>query len=114
MRAANLSKLATIPPVTRIDALTPEQEARFAEWRDRWIATGLRTGKADRERAEKAIATYYRAAKLDPPKRIVWVSSPLVGALAFPAALLLTETQKGDPAAVDSAVDSAEIGRAHV
>ena len=72
----------TIKRVNRIDRLTPEQEAQFSAWRERWITAGLQTGIADRPKFEKAVTDCYRAAGLEPPKRVVWVSSPIVLALA--------------------------------
>lgn len=66
----------------RIDKLTPEQEAQLGEWRDRWLAIGLSTTPADREAAESGVIAAYRAARLDPPQFIVWLRSPLEGAIA--------------------------------
>ena len=86
-----MSALAGVPKVARIDRLTDEQRARMPEWRDRWIEIGLRAGAADRPKFEVAVAECYRAAKLAPPQRIVWVSSPLVLAIAAPAAALAIE-----------------------
>lgn len=40
---------------TKLPRLTPQQEARMSEWRDRWIASGLRTGPANRERVRSAV-----------------------------------------------------------
>ena len=40
---------------TKIESLTPEQEARFDEFVDKWTAIGLSTEPADRPRAEAAI-----------------------------------------------------------
>ena len=62
--------------MSRIESLTPEQEARLAEFRDRWTAIGLSTEPADRPRAEAGIVVAYAAAGLKPP-RIVWCGSPL-------------------------------------
>jgi hypothetical protein len=59
-----------------IDRLTEEQIAKLAEFRDRWIAIGLSTEPADRERAERAIGEMYRAAELRPPAVIEWCCSP--------------------------------------
>lgn len=73
----------------RITKLTKAQEARFAEWRDRWIEIGLNTTPtSDEDRASFAVAVAkcYRAANMPPPKRVVWVKSPLVLALAAPIA----------------------------
>ena len=97
----------------RIDELTQEQRARFAEWRDKWIAVGLSTEPANRLKFEAAVEECYRATKLEPPKRIVWVPSPIVGAIAFPIAaylLALRErlaTAKRDQRAVRGAVRGA-------
>lgn len=87
----------------RIDALTAEQTARMPEWRDKWISIGLSTERADRGRFERAIPACYAAAELPPPKRVVWVSSPLVMALAAPLAANLL----GKGGAVDDAVRGA-------
>src|SRR5215472_1375565 len=68
--------------VTNITSLTESQRARFPEWRDRWIAAGLSTEPADRTRAEAAYRACYRYTGLDDGVPIVWVESPIVGALA--------------------------------
>ena len=61
----------------RIEKLTPEQEARFPEFVDRWLKIGLSTEKADHAKAEDAIKRAYEVAKLQAPSRFVWASSPL-------------------------------------
>ena len=87
--------------VTRVDKLAPEQEARFGEWRDKWIKIGLSTEPADRPRFEAAVADCYRFAGLAPPKRVVWVQSPLVVAFAGPiASLILWQRANGKGGAV--------------
>lgn len=94
----------------KITKLTEEQSSRMAEWRDRWIRIGLSTEPANRGRFEGAVVECYRAAGLEKPKAIIWVSSPVVGALAAPAAALLIELIRNppkSPRAVDSAVGSA-------
>ena len=63
--------------VSKIEKLTPEQIARFPEFRERWTKIGLCTDPADRPRAEAAIHESYRAAGLQPPRKIVWCGSPL-------------------------------------
>ena len=73
---------------TRIEKLTPEQEARLPEFRDKWLAIGLATGPADRVAAEKACKMAYEVAKLAPPKTIYWADSPFQG-LVMAAALSL-------------------------
>jgi len=64
---------------TKIDKLTPEQEARFPEFRERCISNGLGVGRADRARAEAGAALAYKAAGLPFPKQIYWFDSPLAG-----------------------------------
>ena len=57
--------------VTRVDELTDEQRARFDEWADRWVAIGLRTGRADRARFEVAMRECYHYAGVDSPGVVV-------------------------------------------
>jgi len=69
------------------------------------IADGLRCEPADRKVAEESIRTIYRCSGLNGDVPVVWVPSPIVGALAAPlAALAIGGSRK---AAVDSAVYSA-------
>ena len=62
--------------MSRIEKLTAEQEARMAEWRERWTAIGLSTEPSNRPEAERGIVLAYSNAKLPTP-RIVWCNSPL-------------------------------------
>ena len=66
----------------RIEALTPEQESRLGEYRDKWVRIGLATGAADRPAVEAGIREAYRAGGLAPPQVILWLRSPLAGAVA--------------------------------
>lgn len=59
-----------------ITSLTEAQEKQLAIYRDKWIEIGLKTGPANRARAEKLIIAAYEAANLTPPKEIVWFDSP--------------------------------------
>ena len=94
--------------VKRIDKLTKAQTDAMPAWRDKWIKIGLSTEPADRPRFERAVAECYRAAKLVPPKTIVWVSSPIVMAFAAPiAAAIIERAKKQKPGAVRGAVDGA-------
>src|SRR4051794_24229181 len=77
--------------VARVDELTDAQRARFGEWGDRWVEIGLRTGPADRERFEAAMRDCYDYAGLEWPGVVVWVPSPLVLAIAAPAAASMLE-----------------------
>ena len=94
----------------RIDALTDEQQARIPEWVERWTAIGLQTGDADWERFERGARAAYQFAGLEPPKRVVHVSSPLVLALAAPIADHLLMRDDAVRVAVRDAVDVAVGG----
>ena len=62
-------------------SLMDEHRAQFKPWAERWIANAMSTkpmDDEDRAAMAEAINGMYRAAKLDPPKRIVFVSSPFV------------------------------------
>ena len=91
----------------RVDALSDYERSMMAQWADKWIEIGLRTGPADRHKFETAVRACYRYAGLDDPQVIVWVRSPLVLALAAPIAAEIIERipdrLKGR-AAVDGAV----------
>ena len=91
--------------VKSIKKLTDDQKSAMPAWRDKWIKIGLSTEPADRPRAEAAYRECYRAANLRDDVPIVWVESPLVGALAAPTAANLLAYWRHS--AVDSAVDSA-------
>ena len=63
-----------------IESLTPEQEARFPEFMEKWSQIALSTAPADRPKAERGVRAIYETAGLKPPK-IVWCTSPLVSGL---------------------------------
>ncbi|WP_305789454.1 DUF6745 domain-containing protein [Symbioplanes lichenis] len=73
--------------------LTPAQETAAAAVEDQWLAAGLATGPAHRPAAEEAVALAYRAAGLEPPTHVYWLSSPRAGAVA--AALLASPSPQG-------------------
>ena len=68
--------------MTRIEALTPEQEALLPVWRERWRERALCTDRCDRPRIEAAVAEIYRACGHEPPKVVVWMDSPIGGCVA--------------------------------
>ena len=70
----------------RIAELTEGQRGRMAAWAQEWVTRGLATGPVDRGAVEEAIEARYRLAGLRWPGRVVWVPSPVVGALAAPLA----------------------------
>ncbi|MER6161506.1 hypothetical protein ABT147_39300 [Streptomyces sp. NPDC001868] len=49
---------------------------------ERWLRAGLSTERCDRPAAEAAVAARYRAHGLPAPETVVWMDSPLGGALA--------------------------------
>ena len=65
-----------------ITSLTPEQEAMLAQVRDEWIGHGLSTEPADRPAAEAGVRLAYERAGLTPPSAMVWLDSPMAGAIA--------------------------------
>ena len=77
----------------RIEQLTEEQTARFSEFREQWLEIGLSTEPADRPRAEAGVNLAYEAAGLKPPSLVIWLDSPMAGAMG--AALLRGETKVG-------------------
>ena len=76
--------------MAKITKLTPAQVARIPEVRDHWLSVGLSTERADRPRAEAGVRLAYEAAGLAPPKIIIWLDSPMAGAMG---AALLTGTK---------------------
>ena len=94
-------------------SLTPEHEARFPEWRDRWIANAMSTTPmtdTDRHLCRDAVNGLYAAANLPPPKHIVFVPSPFVLGFAggFAAAIWhMAKTGFTPIQATDQAADHA-------
>ncbi|MGW0198366.1 DUF6745 domain-containing protein [Nonomuraea sp. NPDC003201] len=50
--------------------------------RQEWLAHGISTEPADRAESERGVVDAYRAAGLEPPRRIIWLDSPMAGAIA--------------------------------
>ena len=99
--------------VKYISKLTKEQEEMMPQWVEKWIRIGLKTGKTDWKTFDRYMPVYYKKAGLKYPKRIVRVSSPLVGALASSiAGKILNSGAVGDAVvdAVSGAVDDAVRG----
>jgi hypothetical protein len=91
-----------------ITKLTYAQGAKFPDYVKKWTDIGLCTLPADRPRAEAAIRKLYELSELSPPREIVWVESPIVGAFAAAiTARILSENPSRFYSAVDSAVYSA-------
>src|SRR6266540_7299297 len=66
--------------------LTDDQRAQMPAWAERWIRIGLSTEPMDLPRFSDGVRACYRFAKIEEPRVIVPVSSPLVLALAAPIA----------------------------
>ena len=80
--------------VMRVDKLTGEQRAKMDAWADQWIEVGLRLGAADRPKFEGAAKRCYEAAGIPWHGNVIWVSSPLVMAIAAPVAAFVIELNK--------------------
>jgi hypothetical protein len=64
----------------KLEKLTPDQIAKFPEYREKWLKIGLSTAPLDRTRAAKAIDKVYECAGLAAPKIKVFLDSPYAGA----------------------------------
>ena len=60
----------------KIDNITPEQTARFAEWAKKWIDIGLSTEPADFDTAHLAALKTYKLCNLDRPMVVLRMGSP--------------------------------------
>jgi hypothetical protein len=58
------------------------QLAILGEVASEWLAAVMAAGPTDREAAEAGVDRAYRSARLAPPERVVWLGSPLAGAVA--------------------------------
>ena len=68
-------------PTGKTEKLTAKQVAQLALYRARWLGYGLSTAQAEREKAVRHIGAAYRAAGLEPPPIVVWLASPMAGAI---------------------------------
>lgn len=59
-----------------IESLTEAQTKQLEVYKNKWIGIGLKTGPANRARAEKLINQAYEAAGLKAPGTIIWFDSP--------------------------------------
>jgi len=78
---------------TKLNKLSPEQEAQIPIVRDEFLRIGFSTEPADFEAAEQAVRDAYAVANLPPPKIIIRLASPREGAIA---AAILKGTRLGD------------------
>lgn len=62
--------------MTKIDKLTPEQEAQLSVYRDKWIKIGLSTERVDPVEATQAVHLLYKCGGLEPPQRILFANGP--------------------------------------
>jgi hypothetical protein len=78
--------------------LTEEHRSRFPEIRDKWIRNAFDTTpmtEEARQRCREAVIGMYRAAKLPPPKNIVFVPSPFVLRFASGFASAIWKNRRG-------------------
>ena len=59
----------------KIETITPEQEARFPEWVEKWTAIGLSTERADFETAKTAVLALYEIIG-QPKPQVILSKSP--------------------------------------
>jgi hypothetical protein len=62
--------------------LSPSQEALLSAVVGEWAQTVVARGPVDRVAAEAGMRSAYRAAGLEPPETVIWLGSPLAGAVA--------------------------------
>ena len=68
--------------VTRIEKMTPEQEAQIPEWVERHVKLALDPEvKFDEKLVKKGVLGCYKATGFEKPKHVVFVDSPWEGAL---------------------------------
>jgi hypothetical protein len=65
--------------ITKLNKLTPAQEAQMVTVRDKWLQVGLKTEPANRTATEEGVRLAYKAAGLEEPKIVIWLDSPFAG-----------------------------------
>lgn len=89
--------------------LTPEHREQLKPWADKWIANAMSTQKMtaeDREVCRAAVTGLYKAAKLEPPRNTVFVSSPFVLAFAGGFSAATWWASKNQPQAAEVVVSN--------
>jgi hypothetical protein len=82
----------------KLYSLTDEHRAQLKPWADKWIANNLNTARytdADKAACTQAIKDLYKAADLAEPDAVVFVRSPIEGAIVYGIAASLLHTQGG-------------------
>lgn len=98
----------------QINELTPEQEAKIPEYRERFLQIGLSTEPTNKEKAEAAIRRSYEYLHKSDPKmcvpnpEFVWADSPKLGAKL--AAQYAKGTQDVTPEEIKEQADMASYG----
>lgn len=91
-----------------IKTLNKKQEALIPKFVDKWVKIGLSTEPTNRKLVEKWIPKYYEMGGLEPPKKIIFCSSPIVSGLACSIAYSILKNKKSSVRSkVESAVNSA-------
>ncbi len=65
--------------IEQICELTPDQEARMPEFKEKWTKINLSTAECDRDQAKYWMDEAYRLAGYEPVNEIHWVRSPKEG-----------------------------------
>jgi hypothetical protein len=81
--------------------LTSEQLALLPEVRNERVALGRSIDPAQVQIAERAVASVYRLAGLEPPARFLWLGSPMAGMIA---SLMLAALESAGEMPADSAL----------
>jgi hypothetical protein len=87
-----------------IEKLTPEQEAKFPEYVDKWLGIGLNTDECNFADSVLAIRDAYKTVDIDPPQFFIGpVNSPIEGAMCVDICkkLVADKTEFEDPAALN-------------
>jgi len=67
--------------VEKITEITPEQEARFPEWVDKWVKVGLNTSPTDKSIGRTAALEMYDAIGYERPSVVIQMSSPYASSM---------------------------------
>ena len=82
--------------IKKLTQLTATQESLLPAIRDEWLSAGLSTQPADRRKAVAAARVAYAKANVKEPQVIVWLDSPLAGAIGAHLLASVKNTQVVD------------------
>lgn len=67
--------------MSKITKITPEQQALYPLYTEKWLAIGLSTEPANRPASVEGVVKAYENVGLPAPLRIIWADSPFAGAV---------------------------------